>query len=230
MDCGRVGRSLGGPEPGVIGKSSGKYRFGEPGFEPSVESGCIARSAGARDDQLGEPRMRKAALFLAGCTMMLASLATALAGRAPASTMPGVADPVDFVRAAYAPGARGSGEGPPVDIRESQNPAFSPRLRALFADEERHPDDEIGRLEFNFWTSAQDDEISRLTVEAQDVEGAPDRKVVTARFLNIGQPTVINLFFERIGGRWYLDDASSPGSPGGIGPWTLSLILHYGAI
>lgn len=153
---------------------------------------------------------------------------------AQATTGSGIEDPVAYVRAGYAAAPAASDEEAVrrarEEVPESQNPDYTPRLRALFADNERYANGEIGRLEFNFWTGAQDDDIGNVAVEAHDVDGAPDRKVVSARFDNIGQPTAINFFFERIDGRWHLDDVSSPGSgtADGMGPWTLSLILRYG--
>ena len=50
------------------------------------------------------------------------------------------------------------------------------------------------------------------------------RQIVVAKFIN-GKPQTIDLYFERIGGVWKLDDAISltPGDE-----WTLSVILKYG--
>jgi hypothetical protein len=130
----------------------------------------------------------------------------------------GVADPLAWVRAAYA-----SSPGSGSEANDSDNPAYTPRLRSLFADEEKYADGEVGRLEFNYMTGAQDDDISELKLEERQVDGAPDRKIVTASFRNIGKPTAIQFLFERSGERWCLDDVHS--SPDG---WTLSLILKYG--
>ena len=147
-------------------------------------------------------------------------------GAAPATG--GVDDPVAFVREAFS--AR-PGSGAATSFNGySREPEFSPRLRAMFEDDERYANGEVGRLAFNPYTGTQDDEISQVEVTGAEVEGAPDRRLVTAHFRNIGQPQTMHVYFERIGGRWYVDDIASPGRPGAQGqpPWTLSLILRYG--
>jgi hypothetical protein len=138
----------------------------------------------------------------------------------------GTLDPVAFVRNLYAPHAARGGERAAADSGpNSSSPDLTPRLRAAFLDDERYARGEVGRLEFNPYTGAQDEQISQVRVAARAVEGAPGRRVVTAHFRNINTDQTIVYFFERIGDRWYIDDilyASAQGT------WTLSLILRYG--
>ena len=138
----------------------------------------------------------------------------------------GIQDPVAYVRNVYAPPAAGGRHASRADEGPySANPNFTPRLRALFLDDEHYARGEVGRLEFNPFTGAQDDQISQVRVSERPVDGAPDRRVVTAHFHNIDTDQTVVYFFERIGGRWHIDDIlyASP-----AGTWTLSLILRYG--
>jgi hypothetical protein len=138
----------------------------------------------------------------------------------------GVDDPVAWVRAAYS-AADDEGHGLSADSY-SKEPVFSPRLRALFADDERYAGGEIGRLDFNPFTGAQDDDIKQVAVEAHEVDGAAERKVVVARFQNMDTRQSITYYFERIGGRWYIDDIMGRATGKDEAGWALSLILKYG--
>jgi len=182
--------------------------------------GCVVRR--------GEIKMMKRTIALACGAALLACTAHAAepdTGTA-AVAADGISDPLAYVRSLYV----GTGTAPASGDPYSADPNYSPRLRALFADNERYANGEIGRLDFNYMVGAQDEEITGLAVTAEEADGAADRKVITARFKNMGMPTAIHYYFERTGGRWLLDDVSSPGYAGsdGIGPWTLSLILRYG--
>ena len=165
--------------------------------------------------------------------------AAASEANASAPITGGVADPVAWVRASYDPAGRAAfdaaapaaaqavADEPAGDAGYSAMPEFSPRLRALFADDERYADGEVGRLDFNPFSGASDDDIRGAAVTSEDVDGAPDRKIVTATFRNMGADQTILFFWERIGGLWYIDDIAgrTAGEPSG---WTLSLILKYG--
>jgi hypothetical protein len=150
----------------------------------------------------------------------------------------GVADPAAWVSRSYDPARRAAfdaatpaagatADGPASEGRYSATPEFSPRLRALFLDDESYADDGVGRLDFNPFSGANDDDIKRADVTSEEVDGAPDRRVVTARFHNMDADQTIIYFWERIGGLWYIDDIAgrTAGEPTG---WTLSLILKYG--
>jgi hypothetical protein len=151
----------------------------------------------------------------------------------------GVADPAAWVRESYDPSSRGAFEAasrpaagesavaPQEAAGYSATPQFSPRLRALFAEDESYAGGDIGRLDFNPFSGASDDDISGARVTSEDVDGAPDRRVVTAKFRNMSAEQTITFFWERIGGLWYIDDivGRRAGEPHG---WTLSLILKYG--
>jgi hypothetical protein len=160
-------------------------------------------------------------------------------GKAKPAVIGGVADPVKWVRDSYdpagraafvaanPPGAGAAAEAPASDPGYSARPEFSPRLRALFRDDEKYAGGEVGRLDFNPFSGAQDDDIKGAEVTFDDVDGAPDRKIVTAKFRNMDARQTITYFWERIGGRWYIDDIAGQAA-GEPAAWTLSLILKYG--
>ena len=101
---------------------------------------------------------------------------------------------------------------PPDDI-------YSARLAKLFRDDRRKAKGEVGCLEILFWVNGQDYAITDLTVASSD-EG-PDRKSVTAKFMNIDRREELRFDFLRKGRRWQLDEVHSAFPT----PWTLSEIL-----
>ena len=143
----------------------------------------------------------------------------------------GVADPQAWVMNKYVGDRKVAAQTSVAadETANSQKPEYSPRLRALFAEEEKYARGEVGRLGFDFTTGAQDDDISDVKVTWRDIDGAP-RKAVTANFVNMGKPVEVVYYFEKIGDAWFLDDVASPGYGGADGtpPWTLSLVLKYG--
>ena len=143
---------------------------------------------------------------------------TAAESVAPAAR--GVEDPLAFVMAQYAAYQRQEG-GP-----EDPAYAYSPRLRALFADYEawtaRH-DDLVGSLDFDWWVNAQDWVLEDLRISER--RESADRRIVSARFSNAGRPDEVQFVFLRQNGRWYLDDAIE-GTGSGDGGWTLSALLR----
>ncbi|MBI3676582.1 MAG: DUF3828 domain-containing protein [Proteobacteria bacterium] len=131
-----------------------------------------------------------------------------------------ISDPVKFVNGVYANMVKANAKNSymaPEDI-------YTPRLSALFALDTKEAGGEVGRMDFDFWSNAQDWQISGVKVKGLDVESAKDRKIVVARFKNEGKPEEIHLYFERGKKGWLLDDARSTGKDS----WTLSLILKYG--
>ena len=149
------------------------------------------------------------AVFLSVC-LALPSAANAAATK--------ISDPAKFVADVYAHYAKVKDYSPPTDI-------YSPRLAALFALDTKEAGGEVGRIDFDFWTNAQDFQISGVTVKAQPVENASSREIVLAKFKNIGKPETIVFYFEKTKSGWQLDDAQAPA---GDQPWTLSVILKYG--
>lgn len=145
----------------------------------------------------------------------------------------GVADPQAWVMNQYVglekEGAQAPAAAAAAETPNSQKLEYSPRLRALFAEEEKYAGGEVGRLEFDFTTGAQDDDTSDVKVSRRDTDGAA-RRAVTANFANMGKPVEVVYYFEKIGDAWFLDDVASPGYGGrdGTPPWTLSLVLKYG--
>jgi hypothetical protein len=130
-----------------------------------------------------------------------------------------IADPAPFVAEVYrhfAASERGPGYLPPEDI-------YTPRLKALFAEDDRRRRGEVGCIDFVFWVNGQDWEIKNIRVTARDVAGRPDRKLVIATFLNIKSPEEIHFDFQLIAGHWLLDDVHSLKAGRA---WTLSEILR----
>ena len=144
-------------------------------------------------------------------------VATLMAGGSAAAATR-IADPEAFVREVYR-----HIEKAPRDYREPDD-IYSPRLDALFALDRKEAGGEVGRIDFDFWTNAQDSEISKVRVTSRAVEKAPSREIVTASFVNVGRPEIIAFYFEKTRDGWKLDDASSLEKNG----WTLSLVLKYG--
>jgi hypothetical protein len=101
---------------------------------------------------------------------------------------------------------------PPEDI-------YTARLDKLVRDDKKKAKGEVGCVDFVFWINAQDWKITNVVITSVD-EGQ-DKKTVTAKFRNSGEPQEMHFDFQRIAGRWLLDDAHSLSAP----PWTLSELL-----
>lgn len=141
---------------------------------------------------------------------------------APAARARGVDNPRAFVEGVYRTGLR-NGPGPVEH-------AYSERLGTLFAEERRDAGDSVGRLDFDYWSNSQDPEVANVQVTEQAVEGRADRRIVAVRFTNGGRPQANRFYFERVNGRWLLDEVRNvplPTDNEGEG-WVLSLILRYG--
>jgi hypothetical protein len=130
---------------------------------------------------------------------------------------PPIADPGAFVTEVYrhfTESDHGSDYLPPSDV-------YTPRLKALFAEDDRRRRGEVGCIDFVFWVNGQDWELKNVAVASHDVAGHPDRKLVVATFTNIVSAEEIHFDFQRIAGRWLLDDAQSVKEE----RWVLSDIL-----
>lgn len=116
-----------------------------------------------------------------------------------------IEDPETFVRGVYdhyvASQRTGRNYVAPADI-------YTPRLKALFDEDKRRANGEVGCIEFDFWVNGQDWNLKSVKVTAQDVPGSADRRLVKAEFLN-DKPQQIQFDFRRIGGVWLLDDVES---------------------
>ena len=124
-------------------------------------------------------------------------------------------DPVKFVTTLY---AKTVGKSPePDDI-------YTARLDALFKLAAKEAGNEVGRIDFDFWSNSQDGDVSDVAVSQREVEGSKSRSVVIAKFKNSGRANEIHFYFEKTASGWKLDDARSL-----LGEqWVLSLILKYG--
>jgi len=156
-------------------------------------------------------------------TILMAVLGSAaLTSAAAAPSAPatrGVTDPRAFVESVYRTGLD--------DADDEAAPVYTRRLAALFADEHRDAGNEVGRMDFSYWTSSQDFEIRSVNVTSEAVYGRPDRRVIVADVDNMGHRVLNRFYFERTGTSWFLDDVRNVEAPGD-GGWTLSLILKYG--
>jgi len=125
-------------------------------------------------------------------------------------------DPKAFVSDVYrryvAAQARHTDYSAPEDI-------YTARLAKLIRDDRRKAGGEVGCLDFDFWVNGQDYKITELDVTSAD-EGQ-DRKTVIAKFRNLGDAQEIHLEFQRVAGRWLLDEVRSLKGE----KWTLSQIL-----
>ena len=144
----------------------------------------------------------------------------------------GVVDPLRFVRAAYGLDPASPDKPGPPGMLDQDKPEYSPRLRELFAIQQReHGVDEVGRLSMNIFTGTQDGDVEGIQIEQADVDYAvPPRRIVTATFTILDRPAKMHFYFEKIGERWFLDDIASAGfgPPDEFPAWTLSTVLKYG--
>jgi hypothetical protein len=158
-------------------------------------------------------------------TRLLLAFALLFGGALPAMAQGrGVAEPRAFVAATYARYQARPDTPPP-----NQSYAYSPRLRRLFAGYDawqRAHNDEVGSIDFDWWTNAQDWELSNLRLSVLN-EGR-DLRWIIARFDNAGRHDEVRFRFVRQGGRWYLDDAMQ-GTGSGDNGWTLSALLQHPA-
>lgn len=148
------------------------------------------------------------------------AFAAVLLGPSATQARTKIADPVQFVAMLYAKMAAATVEKPYVAPED----VYTPRLAALFALAKREAHGEVGRIDFDFWSNAQDWQLSEVNVTSVPVEGAANRRVVIAKFRNFQTPNEIHFYFVKTGKDWLLDDARSMTGE----TWTLSLILKYG--
>lgn len=153
-----------------------------------------------------------------------------VAGPAAAATR--IDDPKAFIVRVYddlAKGQTDTGAGdaavdPPDDI-------YTPALRKAFDDAEKDADGDLGRLDFFFWVNGQDWKLSDVEVTDRTVWRRPDRRVVSANFTNFDQPNTLIFYFQKVGGRWLIDEVESIDMGDGAAvegsDWTLSVILKY---
>jgi hypothetical protein len=149
----------------------------------------------------------------------------------PAAAATRIDDPKAFITRVYAGLMKGQTDiggsleesiDPPDDI-------YTPALQKAFDDEDKDSNGEIGRLDFYFWVNGQDWKLSNVEVTERSVWKRPDRKVVAVGFRNFDQESNLLFYFQKVGGRWLIDDVESldiiKGEEGYA--WVLSLILKY---
>ncbi|MBS0469597.1 MAG: DUF3828 domain-containing protein [Proteobacteria bacterium] len=146
---------------------------------------------------------------------LFAAFVLAMLSALPATAGTVISDPVAFVKTVYADS---------VGTKPEPDDIYTPRLDALFQLEQKEAGGEVGRIDFDFWINGQDSDIKNVKVGKIDVEGAADRMIVVASFLNFGKPEEIHFYFEKTKAGWKLDDVRSAMGE----QWTLSLILKYG--
>jgi len=147
--------------------------------------------------------------------MRLAAITLTFAACACTAATPAIRDPEAFVRGVYRQiAAHTSDYAPPADI-------YTPRLAALFAADRKQHGDEVGCIDFDFWTNSQDDPHIRDIRVGSLPQRDPALKTVVATF-TIERPMEIHFEFRRGDGRSLLDDASSVKGE----HWTLSKLLR----
>jgi hypothetical protein len=167
-------------------------------------------------------------LILVILTLVLPSLGlAAMAGAASAATR--IDDPKAFIAGIYDRLAKDQED---VDARADFEPPsdiWTPALARDWAEEEKARNGELGRLDFFFWVNGQDWKLSGIEVADRTVWRRPDRRVVTVSYRNFDQENLLEFYFQKVGGRWLIDDVQSidvvEGEEGSA--WTLSLILKY---
>jgi len=142
-------------------------------------------------------------------------MTAALCSSAPPTN---IADPEAFVKDVYRRLKAGEARGapsyiPPEDI-------YTPRLNRLFAEDRRHAGKEPGCADFLFWINGQDSDLQDVRVTRQP--GADeDHLTIVAHFRN-ETPQELHFQFQRIKGKWLLDDVESLRDQ----KWLLSKLLH----
>ena len=136
----------------------------------------------------------------------------------PARAATRIEDPAKFVRQIYENFIKN-----PDHYLEPED-FYTPRLKALWADERRDAGNEEGRIDFDPWADAQATDLKSVDVTTETVESRTDRLVVIAKFTNLGAKEETHFYFERGSKGWLLDDIRSLRGTG----WTLSTILKYG--
>lgn len=107
---------------------------------------------------------------------------------------------------------------------EPPNSVFTPRIQKLIKDDETDAKGEVGRLDTNIWVNAQDTvAIDKLIVTAKPDDFRKDRQTVTAKIINKDNPETTVFYFEKVDGKWLIDDVRWTGKNG----WVLSLILKW---
>lgn len=148
----------------------------------------------------------------------------------PATAATRIDDPKAFITKVYADLKRGQTEtGAGDEMIDPPDDIYTPALAKAFADEKKEANGDLGRLDFFFWVNGQDWKLGEVEVTERSVWRRPDRKVVAVSFDNFGQDNSLLFYFQKIGGRWLIDDVESldvvEGDEGYA--WTLSLILKY---
>ena|SRR5579862_2256819 len=146
------------------------------------------------------------------CKMLPAVLIAAQISAAPLA----INDPVSFVTDVYRNYVKAQSTHGDYTPSES---IFTSRLRKLIRDDRKKAKGEVGCLDFDFWVNGQDWTISKIDVRSGT--RSEDRWEVIAKFVNLGSPEEIHFDFQRINGRWLLDDARSVKNE----RWILSGIL-----
>ena len=143
-------------------------------------------------------------------------LALLLLGTLPLSASQQIGDPVSFVAGVYRHLIKAQSTQAEYEPRED---IYTPQLAKLVRDDRKRANGEVGCIDFDFWVNGQDWKITHLTV----AKGAAslDRETVIARFVSIGASQELHFDFQRVDGRWLLDDVHSTKKP----RWTLSELL-----
>jgi hypothetical protein len=125
--------------------------------------------------------------------------------------------PIGIILGLYAHMEKDQNFNPPDSV-------LTPRLAALIKGDEQDAKGEVGRLDVNFWVNGQDSQLGKVTAKAKTDDFRKDRQIVTATMMDFGKPQTVVFYFEKIGGKWLIDDVRWTGKDG----WVLSLVVKYG--
>ena len=146
--------------------------------------------------------------------VVLSLVAASLGARAETK----IDDPEAFVRGVYskiiAAQAAHHDYDAPDDI-------YTRRLKALMEEDKRRANGEVGCIEFDWWTNAQDWALKNVVVTSQAVPGKDDRRIVTSTFTNFGKSRQVQFQFQRVNGTWLIDEVESTRGE----KWVLSKLL-----
>jgi hypothetical protein len=140
-------------------------------------------------------------------TAIALAAALALAGQAAAA--PNLASAQRFVETLYA-AYKDKGDGPQYLGRQAPQ-VFSPPLLALIRRDQKLAHGEVGALDGDPICDCQDWRIRNVRVTV-NVKG-PDKAVAVARFVNTGEPQVVNLDLVVVKGAWRVDNVRTKDMP-----------------
>lgn len=143
----------------------------------------------------------------------------AFAAAAPAAAPAAGSDPaMTIIKTIYAH-IKSNGDWRPKD-----GEVLTPRLAGLIAADAADAKGEVGRIDSDYWTNAQDTvDVSKIKVVGHVDDFRSDRETVLLTILGKDSPGTVAFYFQKQNGKWLIDDVRWQGKNG----YTLSLLLQY---